>query len=166
MILDKTQNNSGFTLIELLVVIAIIAILATIILGGVITDARNRAQNTKKIQQVENLIDALALYYDSNGGYPYVGDVSNLNDPEMYCVGYANGEECFGVYPLIYTGFVGNNTLNNALDDHIAVPPRNDYAIPDGSYDYKGIVYGCSEGALTCQEYELWWYLRDEDDCP
>jgi prepilin-type N-terminal cleavage/methylation domain-containing protein len=165
VILDKTQNNKGFTLIELLVVVAIISILTAVALTS-FQDARTKAANSKKIQEVDQLVTALALYYEDNGGYPYFGDVSDLNNPEMYCVGYVNGEECFGAYPLIYSGFVGSSNLNNSLDEYISGPPKNDYSIQSGSYDYKGIAYGCSEGALTCSEYELWWYLKDTDSCP
>lgn len=62
------SSRKGFTLVELLVVIAIIGILATLVLlqlGG----ARARARDTQRISHVNQLVNAMELYFEDNGMY-------------------------------------------------------------------------------------------------
>lgn len=161
MILDNTKNNKGFTLIELLVVIAIIALLATVVLAS-LGDARIRAENSAKNQEVDQLINALALYHSDNDGYPYKGDTSDPLNLEMYCVGYDATEKCFGPYPDIFGYFTGNNELNTSLNEY----PANKTSVDMNSKNYRGIVYGCSDSGERCNDYELWWFLVNENSCP
>lgn len=64
------MKRRGFTLIELLVVISIIGLLSTIILASVV-QARARARDAKRIQDLQQLQKALELYYaGSQGKYP------------------------------------------------------------------------------------------------
>lgn len=59
----------GFTLIELLVVISIIGLLSSIILESLIT-ARQKANDSTKIQAFQQVQKALQLYATDNGYYP------------------------------------------------------------------------------------------------
>lgn len=61
--------HSGFTLIELLVVIFIIGILATLIVAN-FQGARQRARDSKKKTELNNLKTALRLYYNDYQNYP------------------------------------------------------------------------------------------------
>ena len=65
----KTSNKKGFTLIELLVVIAIIGILSSVVLVS-LQSSRAKARDAKRIADLGSIQQALALYYDSNNGYP------------------------------------------------------------------------------------------------
>ena len=154
----------GFTLIELLVVISIIGLLASVILAS-LNGARTRAQNTAKVQEVGQIVNALELYYGANGHYPPRGDMSGTI-PSMKCIGYNENEKCFGPYGDSGL-FAGNDSFNAKLSEYIPGPPRNDYPVVDANgNNYKGIVYGCVEGPSDCKEYELWWYLKDTNTCP
>lgn len=62
----------GFTLIELLVVIAIIGLLASVVLAS-LNSARTKARDAKRSADIKNVMLALELYYDSNGGSSYPG---------------------------------------------------------------------------------------------
>lgn len=70
------KNKKGFTLIELLVVISIISLLTSIILAS-ITDARKKARDSRRIQDLRQIVIALELYRDKNGHYPYCSSISS-----------------------------------------------------------------------------------------
>lgn len=63
------MKNRGFTLIELLVSISIIGVLAAILVPNFL-GAREKAQDSKNIQNLVSLKDALRLYYNDNQTYP------------------------------------------------------------------------------------------------
>lgn len=62
-------NLKAFTLIELLIVIAVIGILVAVILPNLI-GMRERARDTVKKNDVNQLKKALRLYFDDFGAYP------------------------------------------------------------------------------------------------
>lgn len=64
-----SSKNRGFTLIELLVVISIMGLLSSVVLSAV-NDARTKARDTERIQELAEMRKALMLYYDDNGKYP------------------------------------------------------------------------------------------------
>ncbi len=63
------MKNKGFTLIELLIVIAIIGILAAIVLVN-LNSSRQKSRDAKRIADVREIMTALDIFYDDNGGYP------------------------------------------------------------------------------------------------
>lgn len=63
------KKNKGFTLIELLVVIGIIAILTGLGMSNFL-GARERARDVKKKSELNQLKNALRLYYNDYQSYP------------------------------------------------------------------------------------------------
>ncbi len=60
----------GFTLIELLVVISIISLLSSVVLSS-LSDARVKARDVRRMEDMRNFEKALYLYsLDHNGKYP------------------------------------------------------------------------------------------------
>ncbi len=69
------MNNKGFTLIELLVVIFIIGILAGVILPNFVS-SRERARDSRRKSDLNEVRSALRLYYNDNQSYPLAGTFS------------------------------------------------------------------------------------------
>jgi prepilin-type N-terminal cleavage/methylation domain-containing protein len=65
----KYMNRKGFSLIELLVVIGIIASIVALAIPNYL-GARQRAQDSKKKQEMNQLKNALRLYYNDYASYP------------------------------------------------------------------------------------------------
>lgn len=66
---------SGFTLIELLVVISILGILASLLISNV-TGARERARDSQRKSDLQQIKEALRMYKNDFGGYPATGTTS------------------------------------------------------------------------------------------
>lgn len=70
-------KQKGFTLIELLVVIAIIGILSTIVLAS-LNQARQKSRDARRIADLKQLSNALALYADSSSGNVFPTSLADL----------------------------------------------------------------------------------------
>lgn len=99
------KKNKGFTLVELLVVISIIGVLTTLLMVNFV-GTRERANDSKKIQNLNSLKNALRLYYNDNQNYPNGSNCTDCLDtlinsylPNTSDVGYTytqlNGGEGF-----------------------------------------------------------------------
>ncbi len=64
-------SKAGFTLIELLVVISIISLLSSIVLTSV-NSARAKARDARRLADLRQIQNALALYYEDHQAYPPV----------------------------------------------------------------------------------------------
>lgn len=107
------NKNKGFTLIELLVVIAIIGILSGVVLNG-LQSARSKAQNAKRLSNVDQIHKALELYQTRDSTSLTTLNTS-LTNSNHYCIG---GSSCStgntAATPFNNTPLV-NGTLNNAI---------------------------------------------------
>lgn len=72
-------NKKGFTLIELLVVVSVIGILASVILVGVAA-FRGKGRDSRRIQDLGQVQNALELYFTKNGAYPPTSDWTTLSN--------------------------------------------------------------------------------------
>lgn len=92
------MKNKGFTLIELLVVIFIIGVLVAVLLANIL-GARQRAEDTQRKSDLQQLKRALMMYYGDHQEYPdNIADVvtgeyiKQLPEYHYYWVS-ADGEE-------------------------------------------------------------------------
>lgn len=67
--MKKSKLNKGFTLVELLVVISIIGILTTLLMINFV-GTREKANDSKKVQDLNSIKNALRMYYNDNQSYP------------------------------------------------------------------------------------------------
>lgn len=73
----------GFTLVELLIVIVVMAILSSIATFSFLSIQRN-ARDSERANKLVIVVEALEKYYDKNGQYPTVADMTyNNNDGQL-----------------------------------------------------------------------------------
>jgi prepilin-type N-terminal cleavage/methylation domain-containing protein len=65
----QVRFKEGFTILELLVVIAIVGLLSAVILAS-LTSSRAKGRDARRKQDLIQIRNALALYYDKYGTYP------------------------------------------------------------------------------------------------
>ncbi len=82
-----TKYNStkrGFTLIELLVVISIISLLSSVVLAS-LSKSREKANDVKHVQVLNQVRNALELYYSDRGLYPGLPPAVGEVDRQGFC---------------------------------------------------------------------------------
>ncbi len=151
----KRLRPRGFSLIELMVVISIITLISSIALAA-FKNARDKAIDSNKVTLAKQYINALALYSNEWGSYPYVsqdiGDVRCLgtNNPGGTCLG--NKQES--------TGF---DNLNSKLAPYIPGPPAQTDPVLINNLDFGGIGYICLPTPFLpdiCNNYALVWVMK------
>lgn len=137
-------KNKGFTLIELLVVIAIIGLLASVVLV-VLSTARAKARDAKRRTDLKQLATALALYYDTNSGYPVTGAGVWFGACPAYG-GYGTSG-AGGWVPNLAPAFVGVLPT-----DPKPVDTDGCYLYQSDGVDFKLLAYKTVEGSVPASD--------------
>jgi len=76
------KSRSGFTIVELLIVVVVIAILAAISIVAY-TGIQNRANDSRRLQDIASIRKALDIYKVNNGRYPIAQANPGINAWEV-----------------------------------------------------------------------------------
>lgn len=139
------MKNKGFTLIELLVVVAIIGILATVVLAS-LGSARERANDAKRFSEINQVRNALELYYLDNNAYPPTG-----------CLGRSSGT-CF-------TSTFSGTAATGAFSDYINLEEFSSTSnVKEDAYVFinNGTVNVNCGGGNVSGDWLLWNLNEDE----
>jgi type II secretion system protein G len=125
------QSKSGFTIVELLIVVVVIGILASIVIVSY-SQVQSRARDSKRKDDVSNMIKALELYYSDNGHYPTTsGTNSSVNG-----YWYSSDTTSWSSFKGVLTGAI--DTLpgdpSNSAGAVTSVSSAYNYAYFGGSY--------------------------------
>ena len=133
----------GFTLIELLVVVAIVGILSSVVLMSLNT-AREKARDTQRVVNVNQITNAVALYQNDNEGIP----------PGEDGVEYVNGnpEWIPGLVPK-YMSSVPSDPIDVGEHKFHYSHTGNDYEVIS-FLEQNGNDASCGDGGSSCQYYE------------
>ena len=154
MFKKRQKHNKAFTLIELLVVISIISLLATIILAS-LNIARAKGRDSAKVQTLQEVRNALNLYFADKGYYPDTAELAtSLTTNAKYIstvspdLRYA-GLECTNQKCSAYhVGIILENTDNNILNTD------SDATSTGANGDFNGQSCGDStDGGDICYDY-------------
>ncbi len=77
MLKHKTSQK-GFTIVELLIVIVVIGILAALVLNT-FAGVQRRARDTQRQTDVNAVATQLEVYYNDNGNYPTIAQVTSAD---------------------------------------------------------------------------------------
>jgi prepilin-type N-terminal cleavage/methylation domain-containing protein len=164
--MKKIISNKGFTLIELLVVVSIVGLLSSIVMASVV-DARMKARDTTRVEQLHQMDLAIGLYKsDHEGKVPLLGEINGGDGTgcsaanqinRLNCVARSSGGDAWEAFRTAMAPYI--STLPNSLNgiDYIYLPPASmgsgasddDYQVSaDSEYDPNIDLGYSSEGYI------------------
>jgi prepilin-type N-terminal cleavage/methylation domain-containing protein len=152
-------NKKGFTLIEILVAVSIIGFLTTIVLVS-LNSAKEKAQETASIKQLDEVKKALAMFYADNGYYPE-GDIKvlssilsgNNNDNKIYIPKISENPRLF------YIGLDCNFT-DKCLNKSLVLWDKNIFDRVENYTIAEQICLSQSKRLPTTDEFTAHWILN------
>jgi prepilin-type N-terminal cleavage/methylation domain-containing protein len=164
------SSKKGFALIELLVVLSIVGVLSGMVLVSV-SEAREKARDTKRIQEIGQINKAIELYANDKGHAPLLAgagpageedcsyDVELGDNTAGYCVA-VSGEIQGGGYSPAWEAF------RNAIAPYMSgdVPSDPCGLNCDNGLGYYYIAPAALPGASSNYDYQIYSNLERTDD--
>lgn len=137
-------RRKGFTLIELMIVIAIIAVLSIIVVT-IFNGLQKGARDARRMADIRAIRNALEIYYQKNGKYPYV-DTGDSAHPSIYsCTDWSKSNTCpttaLSSTPNWTSLFGGTGAFSSGV---APVDPLNIIDSQNCTYSY--VYWQCAEG--------------------
>lgn len=143
----RRTHTKGFTLIELLVVIAIISLLSSVTIAATST-ARHKSYDSFRKETLVSVRQALELYYDTNGHYPWGTAYSAWQGRSTSCG--PNWRNCDNNHGNPMQELVDGGYLPNGLP----LDPENHEDYLSAGYPSAAGFYYCSGNPRgNCPEY-------------
>ncbi|MDD4290563.1 MAG: type II secretion system protein [Patescibacteria group bacterium] len=155
----KTNKQKAFTLIELLVVISVVALLSVIALVS-LNNARIKARDTKRMNDLKIISKAIEMYYIDEGDYP-VEDGSESNNCGYPGILSSGGRICDGAFKgdsYTYIDLLPQDPIN---DEYYFYAVKGGYDTPCIWVNLEGNTetLSCQMGNCKISEY------RSKPDC-
>ncbi len=145
LIFMNKKYLKGFTLVELMVTISVIGILTAVISAN-FNDARQQANDKKRMTDLKSLQLSLELYKSQYGSYPKSTTVcSGGSDTDFFGPGTAGGgfKSCANYIPGLVPEFT-----SVLPTDSKSTAGKGFYYRSDGT-SYKAMVYGTVESLIV-----------------
>lgn len=163
----KIRNNRGFTLIELLMSIAVIAILSALILGS-LNNAKAKSRDTRRLTDLQQINNALELYFSVNASYPAMIATSN---PDVSWTGALQTalSPYLSPLPLDPVGLEYRySSTDNGRKFGLAAPMETEYGLNKAEADggYYDNYYEMGSSPKECANVGKEWWGSALNDCP
>lgn len=141
-----TAQQFGFTLIEILVVVSIIGILAALLLANMV-GVRERAADARAKSNLNQLKNALRMYYNDNQQYPSGSDVDCSSLSSVVTNTYIDADvipQSSNGYSCKYTGSGDVFTAYIVLQSQAGSDDTDSAARCPGASAVEGRYYICA----------------------
>jgi prepilin-type N-terminal cleavage/methylation domain-containing protein len=163
------KNSRGFNLLELMIVVTIIGLLVAVALIAQ-TEARNKAYNKAVVQQVNEMVSALEIYFTDARMYPTGASSPGAFPSEhaqIYCIGEGKVSGCIPGAIIISNSHIEQVLMPKYLAriPHTQAGPYSSLAYqrctnPNPS-DTSALTSSCRE-----DDFSIWYVLKGSNsDC-
>jgi prepilin-type N-terminal cleavage/methylation domain-containing protein len=164
----KISTNKAFTLIEVLVVTAVIALLASVVFAS-LSEARTEAEDKNKIQEANQVNNAIGIHRTSNGSAPSVASnyvAYNENSSEYQsAMGQLVSDGSMPEIPTSPNGQDYYYLVDDSGNGVFGAVLRSDSEINNNNGCYfTEPEFGCTGGGTT-HEYNRDSLIAEGDSC-